>query len=1299
MARVRHLWRKARTRIVLVFALLAVSVVIATVATTLDAAGVKSKEVNVDPGPSKVDNVGCGFDNLSDDIYELKLTLKSDKGPITASDIDTQASDGTLWAKDGGAVDKYKISGVHPNRRFWVIIWAKIGAGGGGGVGAKPKKWMSVSDLDADADTDNDSTANPRVPSESQAEDFAEYDGYQPPDTVPGVAIGVNDDHDEFLPEATSWGRDLDNTTADLDKEGKNYDDQSVGLCKLVVKIGAKRSGMLKFEVPNVIRLFEGGGTLGGDEGAAFQGDRAINTPGNYTEPFYIEGIMEDNTTRELTITFDPEGGEGLAKDIVTILPVRMDIDVDSDNSGGETPIDDDNDHDEDKEEAKPGLSGMMVEVVTDPNDRSKAKPGILRGLYSQNVTFLLDDHTPVITLKKLPATDGVVRVWKVLGGEDPPVLMLDTGAGDGSTTTDGTEGENNSLWDLLGDASDHDVLITATSPGVVLLGLELTVNGARVAMDVVQFNALDLDVDSDNNNALNAPDRNDDEDKIEDDDTKPGKYVMVNDDDNDNGGDGDGIPDFADGYNLESYGGNYITTTGEAFTPIVLELPDNINLAVAKVKFTYEASDPAAVSRTGTSPNYVYTAASGKLRIWTKDGAQARNPASVGAATPGDYVPNGTYDASKLGLAGDTYEVTLYIEGISPSASLGNSRILVEVDPDGGGPWGFVLVDAVRVTSIKVDVDVDSDNEDGLNAPDRNLVEDHYENKTGGPTTRPGKIVVTNEEDHDNDLIPDYADGYDYDGTAGNQDDGVTGNKFIQLVIELAAPIDITKAKVKITYSDSIPSSVTRTGSSSDNYMYTPGPKHLRIWTKQASTARDKRSIASSGDFVPAATYDATTLGFTAGGTRTKTFYVEGVRPGATQADQQIYVELDPDGVGNASFVAKDVVRLSAAQVVFEAAAGNDNKYGYDAFALIDLQTVSGGAITKKKFGPLYDFVSVMKSDSTKVVAKINGVQPQYIQFVSTDTGTFTVSPTTGSVAPQTLTITAAAKDKEKDDLEARDPCGIRFQRVGVCVYKQKTDNYTLFNVKHNTAGKTDISFPTLAPNASETYANTRLKQAVINVDIEGTGAATASTYDKNSNGILDLAGPGYSKSDEQTQIEADCTAAGRIRIIYVHDVRWNYYLTADAAAGTDQVQLSSTTYITVTSTYQLEQGATSEQITVTAINTATNTLTVTGAGAGGKLANSFTVAGKAALIWPLGGLSSDGTSPIFVEDAGSQAAVQAIMTHEIGHTTGNFRDLTARGHVMFFGTWGFGDALRYRDLPLKYSTGNEKQWDRVSR
>ncbi len=78
---------------------------------------------------------------------------------------------------------------------------------------------------------------------------------------------------------------------------------------------------------------------------------------------------------------------------------------------------------------------------------------------------------------------------------------------------------------------------------------------------------------------------------------------------------------------------------------------------------------------------------------------------------------------------------------------------------------------------------------------------------------------------------------------------------------------------------------------------------------------------------------------------------------------------------------------------------------------------------------------------------------------------------------------------------------------------------------------------------------------------------------------------------------------------------------------------------------------------------------------------------------------LSSDGTSPIFVEDAGSQAAVQAIMTHEIGHTTGNFRDLTARGHVMFFGTWGFGDALRYRDLPLKYSTGNEKQWDRVSR
>lgn len=215
-----------------------------------------SKSVNVDPGTSKEKNVGCGFGDLSNDVYELKIELTS-KDEIVDSGIDEQASDGVAWKRDDGSKTKFTIAGVDPNKRFWVVIWAEIKpkAGGNGGGGGKIIRWMSVSDVDVDADTDNDSIDNPRKPSESETEDFAEFPGYHAPSTVPGLVIGVNDDHDEFVPATQPWGRDLDNDTADLTKEGTNYGNQSVGLAQIKLKIGVKRApGTLKIEVPDCLR-------------------------------------------------------------------------------------------------------------------------------------------------------------------------------------------------------------------------------------------------------------------------------------------------------------------------------------------------------------------------------------------------------------------------------------------------------------------------------------------------------------------------------------------------------------------------------------------------------------------------------------------------------------------------------------------------------------------------------------------------------------------------------------------------------------------------------------------------------------------------------------------------------------------------------------------------------------------------------------------------------------------------------------------------------------------------------------
>ncbi len=498
------------------------------------AVGVEPLKVNVDPGETRDTNVGCGFNHLGDSVYELKIELYSNKYEIVDACIEEQAGDGVLWDWERDEEDKiidirkFHVAGVDPNKRFWVVIWAKL-APPGEGEGIM-ERWMSVSDLDADADTDNNSAVCPRTPSGSDPEDFAEYPGYQSPPTVPGLVIGVNDDHDEFLPGATPWGRDLDNTTADLTKEGKNYGGWSVGLAQIKVKVGVKRApGSLAFTVPSSVRLFEGELPVGVNKGAAFLGNRTINSAGEQTFVFYAEGTAPYQEPQQLVTSYDPEGpGQGKAEDIVTVLPVRMGIDVDSDNNGTVS-------YSDDLIEAKPGEIGMIAPMTADP---ANGKPGKLRGLLSTNVAYLLDNvqTNPVVRLGKISGTTGHVCVWKVRAGQTP-VLMLNTSQSS-STTTDG---DGHTLFQLLGDATDHDILITGVTPGEVMLGLQLTVNGVKVAMDVVRVTVVDFMI---NINTHNKPKDTHGIPKVStatDIDVadiprkmSPGGYIWVNDD-NDN--------------------------------------------------------------------------------------------------------------------------------------------------------------------------------------------------------------------------------------------------------------------------------------------------------------------------------------------------------------------------------------------------------------------------------------------------------------------------------------------------------------------------------------------------------------------------------------------------------------------------------------------------------------------------------------------------------------------------------------------------------------------------------------------
>ncbi|MFN9369735.1 MAG: hypothetical protein ACK6CT_13385 [Planctomycetia bacterium] len=167
-------------------------------------------------------------------------------------------------------------------------------------------------------------------------------------------------------------------------------------------------------------------------------------------------------------------------------------------------------------------------------------------------------------------------------------------------------------------------------------------VDKANVSKDV------DLDVDSDNNDGLKTPKR--DEEEIE---PRNAKKLVVNDNDTD----GDHVPDYADW-----------SIPGKRFTPLVIEIPTGPPLASMQLTVSYAASDPALIGPDRRLPD---DSATNPLRIWTKNAGELRNTASVTAG--GTFVPAGRIieDLNTLGFNDDKRIVELYVEGIHTTAGV----------------------------------------------------------------------------------------------------------------------------------------------------------------------------------------------------------------------------------------------------------------------------------------------------------------------------------------------------------------------------------------------------------------------------------------------------------------------------------------------------------------------------------------------------------------------------------------------------------------------------------------------------
>jgi len=245
-----------------------------------------------------------------------------------------------------------------------------------------------------------------------------------------------------------------------------------------------------------------------------------------------------------------------------------------------------------------------------------------------------------------------------------------------------------------------------------------------RVITDRVKLlvTHVDLDIDSDNDGAVEPDDAA--EDALELDDST-GKIVWASTGDFD----GDGIQD------LQDFGG----IGGWHFAPMELRLAANVSQAYPTeitVTFEYDCS---------------------ALRIWKpdKDAPAQRDELNHVCEA------YSAYDDLGLQPGGS---ITVYVEALRGVTAPLPITAKVHVT---GSKWTGMLDDMVHVVAVNLDVDVDSDNNNGLDQPERSDHEDEIEDVERDPT-RPGKLMDVNDTDLDRDAIPDLIDGFDLDGLPG---------------------------------------------------------------------------------------------------------------------------------------------------------------------------------------------------------------------------------------------------------------------------------------------------------------------------------------------------------------------------------------------------------------------------------------------------------------------------------------------------------------------------------------------------
>lgn len=378
----------------------------------------------------------------------------------------------------------------------------------------------------------------------------------------------------------------------------------------------------------------------------------------------------------------------------------------------------------------------------------------------------------------------------------------------------------------------------------------------------------------------------------------------------------------------------------------------------------------------------------------------------------------------------------------------------------------------------------------------------------------------------------------------------------------------------------------------------------------------------------------------------------------------------------------------LAAVRALFM--RNEEHPWGYDEYSEIEAKDQNG---TRFRFKPdsKLDVVSIRKGKTGKVDVHYTGAEGKDLFFKPLDASALDCRPGDATKNPIVLELEGKSGKYKETRLQVLygGESGPVLAEIDVAVITAVQYRAKYFRVEDPDSPGTGLKVA--ATTAQFQDALKRIfNPGAAEWIIEGEPGTVKSKYDIIKNGALDIE-PG-ADSAELKQLMADCKYKGT-RIVHVHALRWSYFLAADAGPKDTRIKLKDYgRYLDFVGTNEYVLEDTSGKSVRVKIKSADR------AKAEFELAAPLGVAlktsDKAALLWPLGGLSGD---PTLVSDFGGLKTLIGIVAHELGHSNAGLKDIAEIKNIMH-GVAEGNEGLRGRDLPLFYHPDRkEKQWAKM--